>query len=207
MLTSVALALAAAASAAVPVLVLQHRAAAPTVPVFAGSTVLYSVPVSGGVPKPVRRLEGQWYFPAATPDGGSLLFERPYASHTEVWRVPLGHGDPTLLGTMQMFTAPPQPGPNVASLSRVHGRTRLTMRASGGIVIWRWNGLSLHATDPQASPDGSSAVIMTEKGIELVDAYGTRFLTHGTALIDPAFSADGTTVYMVGVNAATSIPK
>lgn len=101
-LVTVVVGLAATALGFMP-LALRHTHLAPP-GVFQGSTSVYAVPLRGGTPRELLRLHGQWEFPVATPDGMSLLLERPSVpSGVRLWRVSLDGARRTRLGAVRVF--------------------------------------------------------------------------------------------------------
>ena len=134
-----ALALVAAATAAIP-LVLRHHAQ-PLPPVFQGSTSVYAVPLSGGAPRQVLTLHGQWAFPVATADGKALILEKPLLlGPTELWRVPLDGGPRRRLGAIPIFE----------QLAWSADRTRYATWLPGGVVFHRLDGSPARAFGRQA---------------------------------------------------------
>lgn len=200
------LALAAVAAAVVGFAspLLHHRAVTPLL--FHGTTGVFAIPLAGGAPREVLRLRGQWGFPVATPDGRAVVLEKPFLDHTEVWRVPLDGARPTRAGTMPVFTAPAQRGRFRASVSHAMHPGILDVRNPSGSVAWRRH-VPAHTEFQAVSPDGRSVVIPRDEGLEVLTAHSRRYLVRGGTFFDPAFSADGKTVYVLRLNDATSIPK
>lgn len=198
------LSLAAGAAAFVPALVRAHRQPALS-SLFPGTTTVYRVPLAGGRPRPVLRVHGQWGFPVATADGSALLLERPTETRgTDGWRVTLtsprgwSRRMPFPLG---VAAASPD-GTRVAAV-RMHllelvtprNRRLLARDASSSAPVWTRDGRSLVYVDT------SSRVVVRDL------ATGTaRVLARGR-YFDPAVSAEGRGVYLLGLNEAVSIPK
>ena len=199
---AVALAVAATLASLAP-LALGHRGTAP--PVFRGTTLVYALPVAGGPPRLVRRLNGQWGFPRPVAGSPMLQLEKPYWNRTELWRLPLGGGRLVRSGSMRVFTAPQPTGRFTATVRHTMHHGVLTVRNPSGSVAWR------HAVPPQTgevalAPDGHSAVILRNGGLQLLGPHIQRYLYRGL-LIDPAFSPNGRLVYALRVKLATSMPK
>jgi hypothetical protein len=143
-----ALALAASAAALIP-LVVRHREAAQP-PVFQGSTSVYAVPLNGGVPRQILRLDGQWAFPVATADGKALILEKPLPlGPTELWRVPLDGGLRHRVGTVPIFQQLPWSAdrksfatwlPGRLVLHRLDGSGARTFGPATGNAFASWNG-------------------------------------------------------------------
>jgi hypothetical protein len=114
--------------------------------VFEGSTSVYTVPLAGGVPQELMRLHGQWAFPVATPDGKSLLIERPKVpSGVQLWRVSLDGSHRTRLGAIQVFqklawsedrSEYAFTGPTALQVARVDGTPVRKLGLSDTIASW-----------------------------------------------------------------------
>jgi hypothetical protein len=201
---SVGLALTATALAVASSMLAQHHPRAPLI--APATTAIYAVPVAGGTPRIVRVLNGQWGFPRPTADGRALVLEKPLLDHTELWRVPLDGAPLVRAGSLPVFSVPPQSGRFRASVRHTLHHGVLTVRAANGSVAWR------RAVPPQTwlfsvAPDGRSVALLRDEGVELLQPHSMRYLVRGTRDIDPAFSPDGKTVYVLRVKLATSIPK
>jgi hypothetical protein len=201
---SVGLALTAMALAVAPSMLARHHARAPLIAL--ATTFVYAIPVTGGLPRSVRVLKGQWGFPQPTADGQALVLEKPLLDRTELWRVPLDGGPLVRAGSLRVFSAPRQRGRFRASVWHTMHHGVLTVHNPDGSVAWR------HAVPPQTwlfsvAPDGRSVALLRNEGIELLQPRSARYLVRGTRDIEPAFSPDGKTVYALRVKLATSIPK
>jgi hypothetical protein len=149
-LVAAVLALAAAAAAMVPLALKQHRLDTPQV--FNGSTTLFAVPLSGGVPRRVLTLRGQWNFPVA--NGRSLLIERPTLTRTALWLVPLDGGSMKRVGDLSVF-APPAWSPDFTDyatfghesivIKALNGHTVRTLAHDRGSASPSWHGAFLSA--------------------------------------------------------------
>jgi hypothetical protein len=154
-LVAAVLALAAAAAAMVPLALKQHRIDTPQV--FMGSTTVFALPLTGGVPHPVLNLRGQWEFPTATRDGKALLLERPALSRTALWRVPLDGASPTRLADLDVFSdiawSPDRSryvtwSDSSLVMDRANGtRVRTLARENGG-TLPTWDGAFISAERP-----------------------------------------------------------
>jgi hypothetical protein len=133
------LALFAAAAAITPIALRRHTPPAPDV--FKGSTSVYVVPFSGGAPRQIFRLHGQWAFPVVTADGKALIMEKPLPlAATELWRVPLDGGPRRRLATIPVFE----------QLAWSADRTSFATLDSGRFVRHRVDGSRAHAFAPGA---------------------------------------------------------
>ena len=250
------------ASIAGAVLTMQHAARA-RLPVAHATTSVLAIPLAGGPPRTLLRLQGQYAAPAGAPDGTLLLTsdqavwrvvrgrpERvgPLASSQEpVWspdrsryvaweapaRIVVRRVDGSLVRTLTR-----QPGIGGVGCSSWSGTSiacvRLTNAAGGwrhDLEIWSEDGTLLRtqrlafpfgSATVALRPDGSTRVLhpapfpvpqWTADGKTLVhvDRQGRLRANARVLLARPGgefgLSADGRTVYVVRVKAATSMPK
>jgi Tol biopolymer transport system component len=72
------------------------------------SSAFWAIPIDGGQPRLVARLDGQYDDPVPSADGRSLLVLKPtmLRSETAVWALPLDGGSPTWIGRALYFGAP-----------------------------------------------------------------------------------------------------
>ena len=118
-----------------------------------------------------------------------------------VYAYPVAGGPPARLPAEPSRVAMGAPAGIHARLA--HGV--LTVRGSGGRLIWR-RRVGTGARGFRLAPDGLSALLARAAGIELVTPVSERYVMLGRG-VEPAYSPDGRTVYVLGANAATSIPK
>ena len=232
-------------------LALRHRAAGRLPEIFDGTTSVYAVRLTGGAPKQVLRLHGQWEFPVATSDGKAVILERPQLTGTGVWRIPLSGGRPVHLRELRTFT---QPVVRTNGFTAVEKETRgaarwridLLVRDGRGHIVWR-RQMPLPSGVVSAAPDGRRVVAVRMHRVELVrprritllasdggQSFAPLWTRDGRSVLywnakqqlvvvdvasgarralvrghyfENALSADGRTVYVLGVNDAVSIPK
>ena len=120
---------------------------------------------------------------------------------TVVYAFPVSGGPPTRLSTEPSRAAMGAP----AGLRVRLAGGLLTVRTAQGRLVWT-RAVGRHVRGLRIAPDGLSALLSLPAGIELVTPTSERYVARSHA-IEPAYSPDGRTVYVLGANAATSIPK
>ncbi len=85
-------------------------------------------------------------------------------------------------------------------------RGELIVRNPSGSVAWR-RPVAPGVVHWAVGQNGRVAVLVRAGGVVLVTPRAGWYLARGGGYADPSFSVDGGTVYLLRVNAATSIPK
>lgn len=182
-----------------------HRLGNPT------QSAIWTIPVSGGTPKPVTTERATNWNPVWSPDGGHLYFSSDRRGSMNLWRVPIDEasgetrGEPEAITTPAPYLAHPSlsaDGKHVAFTSALVTANiqRLTLDPSGAIKgepAWVTTG-SLHWSDPNPSPDGNwvamYSLVQPEGHVYLMhpDGTGMRQLTSDSAIDRmPRWSPDG----------------
>ena len=163
-----------------------HRLGNPAQP------AIWTIPVSGGAPKPVISERATDWNPVWSPDGRYLYFSSDRRGSMNLWRVPIDEasgesaGEPEAITTPAPYLAHPSlsaDGKHVAFTSALVTANiqRLTLDSSGTVKSepdWVTTG-SLRWSNPSPSPDGNWVAIYS-----LVQPEGHLYLMHpdGTAM-------------------------
>ena len=150
-LVTVVVGLAAAALALLP-LVLRHPAQ-PTYPTLVRqTTTVWAIPVAGGAPRQVVKVDGQFTGPVVSADGRSLLMVKAVGlGESAIWSVPLHGGSPHWVGRAPyfgqlswspdrtLFAADDGRAVVIHDLSG-HTRVLTRLRGEGGASFPSWGG-------------------------------------------------------------------
>lgn len=122
-----------------------------------GNSVIYTVPVVGGVPRQITSGDNHSYLHGWSPDGRWLVFTGQRNDNFDIYKIPAGSGDEVRLTTYEGLDDGPEFSPD--------GRTiYFNSTRSGNMQIWRMDpdgsGQSQLTRDeynnwfPHVSPDG-----------------------------------------------------
>ena len=182
-----------------------HRLGNPT------QSAIWTIPVSGGTPKPVTKESATNWNPVWSPDGRYLYFSSDRRGSMNLWRVPTDEASGEPRGEPEAITAPAPylahpslsaDGKHIAFTSALVTANiqRLTLDSSGAVVgepAWVTTG-SLRWSNPSPSPDGNwvaiYSLVQPEGHLYLVHPDGTamRQLTSGSTIDRmPRWSPDG----------------
>jgi Tol biopolymer transport system component len=182
-----------------------HRLGNPT------QSAIWTIPVSGGTPKPVINEKATNWNPVWSPDGRHLYFSSDRRGSMNLWRVPIDEASGETRGEPEAITAPAPylahpslsaDGKHIAFTSALVTANiqRLTLDPSGtvrGEPVWVTTG-SLRWSNPESSPDGNwvamYSLMQPEGHLYLVHPDGTamRQLTSDSAIDRmPRWSPDG----------------
>jgi eukaryotic-like serine/threonine-protein kinase len=182
-----------------------HRLGNPT------QSAIWTIPVSGGTPKPVTRERATSWNPVWSPDGRYLYFSSDRRGSMNLWRVPIEEASGETRGEPEAITAPAPylahpslsaDGKDVAFTSALVTANiqRLSLDPSGAIKdepAWVTTG-SLRWSNPDPAPDGNwlamYSLVQPEGHLYLVhsDGTGMRQLTSDSAIDRmPRWSPDG----------------
>jgi Tol biopolymer transport system component len=182
-----------------------HRLGNPT------QSAIWTIPVSGGTPKPVINEKATNWNPVWSPDGRHLYFSSDRRGSMNLWRVPIDEASGETRGEPEAITAPAPyfahpslsaDGKHIAFTSALATANiqRLTLDPSGtvrGEPVWVTTG-SLRWSNPESSPDGNwvamYSLVQPEGHLYLVHPDGTamRQLTSDSAIDRmPRWSPDG----------------
>ncbi|HTS38883.1 MAG TPA: protein kinase [Candidatus Solibacter sp.] len=157
-----------------------HRLGNPT------QSAIWTIPVSGGTPKPVTKESATNWNPVWSPDGRYLYFSSDRRGSMNLWRVPVDEASGEPRGEPEAITAPAPylahpslsaDGKHIAFTSALVTANiqRLTLGSSGAVVgepAWVTTG-SLRWSNPSPSPDGNWVAIYS-----LVQPEGHLYLVH-----------------------------
>jgi serine/threonine protein kinase len=165
---------------------LTHRLGNPT------QSAIWTIPASGGTPKPVISEKATNWNPVWSPDGTYLYFSSDRRGSMNLWRVPIDEvsgemrGEPEAITTPASYLAHPSlssDGKHIAFTSALVTANiqQLALDSSGGVAgdpAWVTTG-SLRWSSPSPSPDGNWIAIYS-----LVQPEGHLYLVHtdGTAM-------------------------
>ena len=174
-------------------------------------SAIWTIPISGGTPKPVTSERATDWNPAWSPDGRYLYFSSDRRGSMNLWRVPIDEASGETRGEPEAITAPAPylahpslsaDGKHIAFTSALVTANiqRLTLDPSGtvrGEPVWVTSG-SLRWSNPAPSPDGNwvamYSLVQPEGHLYLVHPDGTamRQLTSDSAIDRmPHWSPDG----------------
>ncbi|HXJ91176.1 MAG TPA: protein kinase [Candidatus Binatia bacterium] len=174
-------------------------------------TAIWTIPVSGGTPKPVTSERATNWNPVWSPDGKYLYFSSDRRGSMNLWRVRIDEasgetrGEPEAITTPAPYLAHPSlsaDGRHIAFTSALVTANiqRLTIDPSGAVrgePAWVTTG-SLRWSNPAPSPDGDwvamYSLVQPEGHLYLVHPDGTsmRQLTSDSAIDRmPRWSPDG----------------
>jgi Tol biopolymer transport system component/predicted Ser/Thr protein kinase len=155
-------------------------------------SAIWTIPVSGGTPKPVASESATNWNPVWSPDGKYLYFSSDRRGSMNLWRAPIDEasgetrGEPEAITTPAPYLAHPSlsaDGKHIAFTSALLTANiqRLTLDPSGAVKgepAWVTTG-SLQWSAPDPSPDGNWVVFYS-----LVQPEGHLYLVHkdGTAM-------------------------
>ena len=182
-----------------------HRLGNPT------QSAIWTIPVSGGTPKPVVSERTTSWNPAWSPDGKYLYFSSDRRGSMNLWRVPIDEASGETRGEPEAITAPAPylAHPSLSADGKLVAFTsalvtaniqRLTLDSSGAVKgepVWVTTG-SLRWSNPDPSPDSNwvamYSLVQPEGHLYLVhpDGTGMRQLTSDSAVDRmPRWSPDG----------------
>lgn len=173
-----------------------------------GPRRLFVVSADGGVPRRVTDAATQDGLPRFTADGQAILFTSNRTSEWQIWRQPLGGGQPVRLRTNQHreWQAAESPdGRRLAFLSNLEGPEQLLVanREGGEARVLVRHGARSIFGNPHWSPEGDRIVFSSNWRdghqiylLTVATGESRRITTRGGC--EPRFSPDGRRVAYVG---------